>query len=661
MKKLHVLALLMLVRGISSSMDADMLGQFQRGFVKCLTIIINRHFEPGPLQISIPTFGIKITQNLGRYLSQNNELVLVNILLKCINENHLPIHITNPETSSPMTISYNDYVKRNSYIIFLWTSSEDVIDVFEELQYESSWNPRARFLIVTFIDGLQTNQSTISSIFEDIWNDYSISEVVILTCTDLRNKHSPNVEEDSLAIELYTWFPYKSNNCGRVIQIELLDRWILSEDNFFRDLTIYPNKIPHNFRGCQITVSTYEVPMQVELLDKYMNNNKTVNVLSGLEILFLLYIQEATNISIEYLLHKGDNHFQSHFDMVAEVSVGKADVTASFFPLHPAVTDIVDPTISYESNYLRWYVPCGRAIPRMDKIVNIFTLSVWIVMGITTLSVVVIVQWLGKTTNRESTNYRTYTSIYYNLISVTFGVSVPQLPRTSKIRFIFSMWMWYCLVISTIFQVFFTSFLVDPGTHKPITSLNELLKSKLKYAFNHGWDEYVRATSFEYYSKINLDKVPCEDFNCFELVLNSTNFLTVSSSSMFEYYIITSLHGYNMHICTIPEDIFRIDIVMYLRKGSPLLSSFNSAIRRMLEFGFVIKYQRDMVFILRNEKDSTKNENVETSVIEYFVFSMDHLMFSFYFLGIGYVLSLVLFLIELLYQYADNVAFLHNK
>ncbi|KAJ9592887.1 hypothetical protein L9F63_015465 [Diploptera punctata] len=480
---------------------------------------------------------------------------------------------------------------------------------------------------------------------------FNILDTVVLIYPVYMSTSINSLHVSNETIELYTWFPFSSNNCGRFKQIELINIWSLSSNKFLYNTTIYPNKIPENFRNCQIRVATAEVPMQVKLLNRYVdNNNKTVYDLTGLEILSLSYIQDVLNLSVIYLLNEENDNFQSHFEMIFDVALGNADVAVSFFPLHSSVINIVEPTISYESDYIRWYVPCGRSVSRMDKIINIFTLSVWSAMLVIATSVLIALYCLGNSDYKESRSYQTYISILYNLISVVFGVSLRHLPRSSKVRIIFSLWLWYCFIVSTIFQVFFTSILIDPGNQKPITSLNELLKSKLKYAYSDGWGKYINATSPEYDSKINLDRIPCENFDCIELVINSTNFLTIYGSSTLQYFISTFGHDSDLYICAMPENIFRIDIVMYLRKGSPFLTSFNSAIYQLLEYGFVIKYQNDMKYLLRNKKNSNRSKIIEAG-IKYFVFGIKHLIFSFYILLIGHVLSGVIFITELLHHY----------
>ncbi|KAJ9590193.1 hypothetical protein L9F63_016682 [Diploptera punctata] len=53
------------------------------------------------------------------------------------------------------------------------------------------------------------------------------------------------------------------------------------------------------------------------------------------------------------------------------------------------------------------------------------------------------------------------------------------MPKTTARRIIFFMWVFYSLIVSTIFLSFFTSFLIQPGLEKEISNIAELLQSNL--------------------------------------------------------------------------------------------------------------------------------------------------------------------------------------
>ncbi|PSN45479.1 Ionotropic receptor 248 [Blattella germanica] len=665
MKLFSFFTLVILLKGCQPSNDVGLLTTYEDSVIKCVTTIANNHFSSQhPLHVSVYKPQVK---SMERTLMKNGmhpkpDSVLIDYLLQKISEeSKWSLQVTILGSTGYATVTHEDPVKKSSYLIFIWEDEEEIIiesliDQMEELHFDSSWNSKAAFLIVIFVQNSLSGSSIALIAVENLWKYYNVLNSVVLLCPNFPNfVNMGSKHTSSNNLQLFTWFPYISkDHCDQVNEVVLIDQWIISRNEFIFNLPIFIDKLPKNLLGCPIKVSTSEVPFQVKLISQHTNrNNKTVYTFTGLEMLCLFYVKDALNFTLEFLVHAGNDHFNSHLSMITEVFEGKSDVAVSSFPLHAKLLEMVDPTVTYFPCYLRWYVPCGRSVPRMAKLVHIFTLSVWITMAIVLLSTISTIWCLGRTTNKskvkELSSYRKISSVIYNVFSVIFGVSVPQLPRTSKLRAFFSLWVWYCFAISMIFQVYFTTFLVDPGIQKSIRTLEELLNSGFKYACNKEWDDFIKFTTPEYYSKINLEKVYCKDFECYEFVLNSSDFLTVSSSPLFAYYTSSSLHTTNLPLCSIEEDIFRMDVVMYLQKGNPLVKYFNSAIRALMEFGLLSKYHQDMKILLKAEGISSIYSSDEFSVTDYFVFSTAHLIFAFYILGMGYSLSSLAFIAEMLY------------
>ena len=81
----------------------------------------------------------------------------------------------------------------------------------------------------------------------------------------------------------------------------------------------------------------------------------------------------------------------------------------------------------------------------------------------------------------------TYHSLSYciqNAWGVLVGVGVPQQPTTSSLRVFFFLYVCFSFAISTLFQAFFVSYLVEPNYEKKIETLDELLDSDLVFGHN---------------------------------------------------------------------------------------------------------------------------------------------------------------------------------
>jgi hypothetical protein len=72
-------------------------------------------------------------------------------------------------------------------------------------------------------------------------------------------------------------------------------------------------------------------------------------------------------------------------------------------------------------------------------------------------------------------------------------VSVPQQPTTSSLRVVFFLYVCFCFAISTVFQAFFVSYLVEPNYGKKLEMFEEILDSNLVYG-NHPAYSYAQDT-----------------------------------------------------------------------------------------------------------------------------------------------------------------------
>jgi hypothetical protein len=136
--------------------------------------------------------------------------------------------------------------------------------------------------------------------------------------------------------------------------------------------------------------------------------------------------------------------------------------------------------------------------------------------------------------------------------------------------------------------------------------------------------------------------------------LNNQNGATISFAVVTEYAVFSSVPvgSVGPQLCTLHEDIYSLDYTMYFRKGSPLLGRFNNVIRRIMETGLILKSTNDF-------KTSFKYVNWFTNLKfppqmnkndhDYTVFSLYHLKVVFSVPVMGYVMSCIIFVVELLY------------
>ena len=258
---------------------------------------------------------------------------------------------------------------------------------------------------------------------------------------------------------------------------------------------------------------------------------------------------------------------------------------------------------------------------------------------------------------KESYGYRTVIHCLYNAWCVFMGVSVPEMPRTFRVRTLFILFVWYSFAMSTIFQSFFTSFLVSPGYVSGISSLDDLMHSGLKYGSDSGIDDFLRKVGYEELDRLNLDRFDCgESEKCIERVLTERD-TTFVAATFLAQYVATSISKTSDEnlLCSLDDNIFSINCAMFLLTGHPVLESFNVIIRRSFEAGLGDKYWSDLQFNLTLQKMRKSEESdCQTCSDMYFVFALTHLRVVFVVLGIGHVLSVAVFIAELICKWLSK-------
>jgi hypothetical protein len=309
-----------------------------------------------------------------------------------------------------------------------------------------------------------------------------------------------------------------------------------------------------------------------------------------------------------------------------------------------------DLTTPYIFDAIQWYVPCAKPALRSSKVMEMFTPSVWFSMAVVII-LTSFVFWLTSNSParsiQESRCYKTVQNCAYNIWSAFMGVSVPQFPRSSKLRILFLLYVAYCFAMNTVFQAFFTSFLVSPGYVKQITSFEELAHSDLI----HGVDASLeKAISRINYDKLNLKQYLCPNPSvCLTRLFTKGDITILNHKTDAEYVLsndVQELSGSKL-LCSVNENVVTMNTVMSLTRGHPLFEKFNVIIRRCMETGLVDKYWSELNFNLRLKRVSKlRTPDDEGNSNMYFVFSLSHLKVAFIVIGFGHVLSVIVFLFE---------------
>jgi len=269
---------------------------------------------------------------------------------------------------------------------------------------------------------------------------------------------------------------------------------------------------------------------------------------------------------------------------------------------------------------------------------------VWFVI-VVVLLLVTVTSWCLAKQSDDIRSYTTMSSALYNIWAVTFGISVAGKPRCLKLIFLFVVFVWYCSAISTVFQTFLTSFLVDPGYENQLASLEDILNSGIEFGYSE-----IMNVIFNLSSDLRLKEVVeraeiCSTHKeCINRIRDTGNFAAFVPMWMVHFY--PNIVNDHSTVCLLNDDdyVFHF-ITTYVQKGSIFLESLNKYIILYIESGMSARTDMNRVFV------PTPIRNAIEGSVGYFVFTLGQLHIAFYILFVGHGLSFLMFLCELFYHF----------
>jgi hypothetical protein len=408
--------------------------------------------------------------------------------------------------------------------------------------------------------------------------------------------------------------------------------------------------------GFSIKVGTVKIDPYVIMTENYtQNDGSTAHKLTGLSVDILQLVCEKMNLTTVFLAPSLNLEENSFLKEISDLDEGLSDVLTGAIPLLPiVVTSSFDASIPYTHVNVKMLVPCPKAIPGTDNLMTIFSLSVWLTMGLVLLLTTAVFWCAGNVPYRTACNqthtYQSLSHCFSNAWSVFMAVSVPQLPTIFTLRFFFILYVCFCFAISTVFQAFFVSYLVEPKYEKKLETLDELLNSDVVYG-NHPIVTYAQDTvsspelvKFLHHKRLQED---CSDLRkCGERMITKRDMASFIAP-VFVTYVARELGTVDVGeiICSFGDVLMSTGVTVLFKKGNVFLDRFNILMRRYLEAGLLESLWTE----LQHRASLRGGGSFREATTDLFiVFSVSHLMPAFVALIVGTVLSAALFIAELI-------------
>jgi hypothetical protein len=215
----------------------------------------------------------------------------------------------------------------------------------------------------------------------------------------------------------------------------------------------------------------------------------------------------------------------------------------------------------------------------------------------------------------------------------------------AAIRAVFFGWVLYCWAVNTVYQAHLTSFLVNPGLQHQLSSEDEILKSGIESSTETGIKLFYPELNGTRYRHMNYTG----EIDLAQSRVAEGTLAFLWSKFPLEYNVALKYKDANgvPSICKIKEDFSFNLVAMIVPKGFPLKPKYDKILLSLMQAGLVNWWVEHLKYTASLEGSG----KFGSPPGEYIVLTLNHLQSAFYFLLIGYAMSVILLFMELSYHH----------
>uniref|UniRef100_A0A2S2QC04 Ionotropic glutamate receptor C-terminal domain-containing protein n=2 Tax=Sipha flava TaxID=143950 RepID=A0A2S2QC04_9HEMI len=286
-------------------------------------------------------------------------------------------------------------------------------------------------------------------------------------------------------------------------------------------------------------------------------------------------------------------------------------------------------------------VPQAKSLTKMQIVWKTFTFEVWLCMAVTYVMMINYFQFFNKYSYNLQ-NERKISDPFMTSLQVVLGMGVCSLPKHVAGRLPFVSCSAAFFVIVSLFQASMVTRLSTDTVQKEIDTLEELDQSGLEIRTSL---KAVRDSLAMYsYTKSLSDKIDLEKDRRYSV---GSNFVFMSRIMNWDLSKLSNYIGYfdnkSIALHVVRECPLRYYLTYPVSLDFPFLDELNDLLIRLQEAGLSSKWRAD---IQKVEQEYYKPLNTNTSKVLK-AYSMKDLWFAFIFLFVGYTLSILVLMFEL--------------
>ncbi|XP_069942931.1 ionotropic receptor 21a-like [Cherax quadricarinatus] len=439
---------------------------------------------------------------------------------------------------------------------------------------------------------------------------------------------------------------------GKQERVYLVDGWRVGSQQ--RPAHIFPDKL-NDFRGSELRAVTFEhAPSIVQLQDTSGGHHY-----DGIDIRLLYILADALNFRLKIITPSDGDKWGSPLGngswsgLTGDLTQHRAHMGVANLFIHIHYLEVVDMTVAYDMEFGCFLTPLPRPLPQWLALLYPFSSQVWwvtVVLLVVGTPVLYLTSRLAQHFLHNETSWATNLShnLFYGT-AIFFGMGMPRLPESDVTRSYFIMWVWYGMLLTVVYRSSLTAFLTIPLQQPPINTLQQLVGSSLPAwgATGLTFKKILEENPDPTVQRLALRYLPVTDASQGILLTAQGKYAMMENRQFLQYVIATNYTNQfgeeTLHVmkeCFLP---FRIGMAM--PKQAPYKPNFDIIVTRVVEAGLVGKWLREVLFMSRRRGSTAAQDTTNTA------FTLDNLQGAWLLLGSGLLISLVVFLLEVMVGY----------
>lgn len=299
-------------------------------------------------------------------------------------------------------------------------------------------------------------------------------------------------------------------------------------------------------------------------------------------------------------------------------------------------------SLSYLTSHLLFVVPPGKEYTPIEKLLLPFKPYIWISLTFIFSFSIIVILFLRCCASLQQRNFiigRNMQEPVLNFINIVFGNSLHVLPYRNFARTLIIIWILACLVFRTIYQGSLFYFMQDNTNKTSVLYLEEMVNRDYILHMTANIEPFFKNNPKAYRNIRTFSDFKVRDSIVANIINNSSaNEVVVDGAEFIAWFNKVNYH--KSFKLSGKENIITTQLAIYFTKSSPLTWRMNEEILQLTSNGLIMSWVKKHVDWRYMKPPKHSGEPAKITLYE--------LLGGFQLLSLGYILSSMVFIFELL-------------